>query len=56
MAFKDKITAIDGKAYTPEELVRYNFICIGGKWNAGPRLNDEQLKQLHERGSTIKNK
>ena len=41
---------LDGREYTADELVRHNFINIGGFWSRGPRLTDEQLHALHAQG------
>lgn len=49
----NKILGIDGKYWDKDEIVRHNFICIDGIWEAGPRLTDEQLKKLKETGKTF---
>ena len=49
----EKFTALDGKEYSKDEIVRYNFVSFGGVWSAGQRLSDEKLAKLRETGKTF---
>jgi len=40
-----KIQAIDGKTYTRDELLRTNFIMVGGEWH-GNTIPTEKYKNL----------
>lgn len=43
-----KIVAIDGKAYTKDQLVRMNFLFIGGQWHGSiaKTINGIEIKNL----------